>query len=318
MELQRSLVSVVIPCYKQAHFLPKAIESVLAQTYPAVEAIVVDDGSPDDTRQVASRYPAVRYLRQHNQGRAEARNAGFRACGGEYVIFLDADDRLTPVAVESHLRCLAADPNAGFVVGDLDHITSDGSYSYSPRWPLLTANHYEELLKANHVANTMAVMFRRSVLEEIGGFDPRCEPAEDYEMLLRAARCSPSRHHHTVVAQYRRHGTNTSRQGAVMLHAMHHVMESQRPWVQGVPRLESARQKGAIYWRDHFGAVAIKEVYNEIRRGHFSHATHAVLVVASYVRGRLVLLPWKNRRKFLKALQRHLGLNKISSSRRQV
>jgi hypothetical protein len=95
-------------------------------------------------------------------------------------------------------------------------------------------------------------------------------------------------------------------------------MQSQRQWVQGVPRLESARQEGAIYWRDHFGAVAIKEVYREIRRGHFFHATHAALTVASRVRGRLVLLPWQNRKKFLKALQRHLGLTKISSSRRQV
>jgi glycosyltransferase involved in cell wall biosynthesis len=318
MELERSLISVVIPCYKQAHFLPEAIESVLAQTYPAVEAIVVDDGSPDDTRQIASRYPAVRYLRQHNQGRAEARNAGFRACGGEYLIFLDADDRLTPVAVESHLRCFAADPEAGFVVGGLDHITSDGSYSYSPRWPLLTTAHYEELLKANHVANTMAVMFRRSVLEEVGGFDPRCEPAEDYEMLLRAARCSPSRHHPTVVAQYRRHTTNTSRQGAVMLHAMHHVMESQRRWVQGVPRLEAARQKGALYWRDHFGTVASKEVYREIRRGNFSRAARAAVALASHLRGRLALLPWKHRKKLLKTLRLHLGMTKTPSSSKQV
>lgn len=316
MELQRSLVSVVIPCYKQAHFLPEAIESVLAQTYPALETIVVDDGSPDETRQVASHYPAVRYLRQQNQGRAEARNAGSRACGGEYVIFLDADDRLTPVAVEAHLRCFAADPKAGFVVGDLDHIASDGSYTYSPRWPLLTTDHYEELLRANHVANTMAVMFRRSVLEEVGGFDARCEPAEDYEMLLRAARCWPSRHHRTVVAQYRRHGTNTSRQGAVMLQAMHRVMDSQRRWAEGVPRLEAARQQGMTYWRDHFGAVAIKEVYKEIRQRNFSHAVRALIALALHVRGRLALLPWKHRRKLWNALRRHLGLAKQSSGRK--
>jgi glycosyltransferase involved in cell wall biosynthesis len=316
MELEQSSVSVVIPCYKQAHFLSEAIESVLAQTYPALETIVVDDGSPDETRQVASRYHAVRYLGQQNQGRAAARNAGFRACEGEYVIFLDADDRLTPRAVEAHLRCFAADPGAGFVVGDLDHIATDGSYTYSPRWPLLTTNHYEELLKANHVANTMAVMFRRSVLEKVGGFDMRCEPAEDYEMLLRAARCFPSRHHRNVVAQYRRHATNTSRQGAVMLHAMHRVMESQDPWVKGVPRLEAARQQGMIYWRDHFGAVAIKEAYNEIRRRNFSHALRAVIALALHVRGRLALLPWKHRKKLWKALRRHLGLSKQSSGRK--
>ena len=73
------VVSVVIPCYRQAHFLPEAIESVLAQTYPHFEIIVVDDGSPDDTRAVAGRYPGVRCLRQRNRGLSAARNAGLAA-----------------------------------------------------------------------------------------------------------------------------------------------------------------------------------------------------------------------------------------------
>ena len=90
------VVSVVIPCYRQAHFLPDAIESVLAQTYPHFEIIVVDDGSPDDTRAVAGRYPGVRCLRQRNRGLSAARNAGLAASIGTYVVFLDADDRLTP------------------------------------------------------------------------------------------------------------------------------------------------------------------------------------------------------------------------------
>ena len=65
----------------------------------------------------------------------------------------------------------------------------------------------------NHVANTIAVMFRREVLEQLGGFKPACSPAEDYELLLRAARLFPSRHHRTVVAQYRRHADEPFPQG---------------------------------------------------------------------------------------------------------
>ena len=65
----------------------------------------------------------------------------------------------------------------------------------------------------NHVANTIAVMFRREVLEQLGGFKPACSPAEDYELLLRAARLFPSRHHRTVVAQYRRHAAESFPQG---------------------------------------------------------------------------------------------------------
>jgi glycosyltransferase involved in cell wall biosynthesis len=298
---------VVIPSYKQARFLPQAIESVLAQTTRDVEAVILDDGSPDNTSDIAKRYPSVCCLRQGNKGVAEARNAGFGASRGQFIIFLDADDRLTPRAVESHLLCFEAHPEAGFVVGDIDHISTDGSYVYSPRWPALEKNHYEELLRANHVANTMAVMFRRSTLEGIGGFDQRCEPAEDYEILLRAAGLVASAHHHTVVAQYRRHETNTSRKGATMLRAMDYVMKSQRDRVHGNPRLESAWRQGKVYWLDHFGAVAIKEIYRDFSRRDFSQAAHAFATLAWHLRGRLAILPWKHRRKALRAVRRRLG-----------
>ncbi len=91
---EEALVSVVIPCYKQAHFLPEAIKSVLAQTYSGVEAIVVDDGSPDNTSEVACRHRDVRCIRQQNQGLSGARNTGLRESRGSFVMFLDADDRL--------------------------------------------------------------------------------------------------------------------------------------------------------------------------------------------------------------------------------
>src|SRR5215212_9690625 len=92
------LVSVVIPCYNQAHFLSEAIESVLAQTHPNFEIIVVDDGSTDNTSEVAARYPGVRHIRQDNQGLAAARNTGLRESKGTCLVFLDADDRLLPNA----------------------------------------------------------------------------------------------------------------------------------------------------------------------------------------------------------------------------
>ena len=87
----------------------------------------------------------------------------------------------------------------------------------------------------NHVANTIAVMFRREVLEQLGGFKPACSPAEDYDLLLRAARLFPSRHHRTVVAQYRRHAMSLSRKGTLMLRAMNHVMRLQREEVRTIP-----------------------------------------------------------------------------------
>jgi hypothetical protein len=92
------------------------------------------------------------------------------------VLFLGADDRLMPSAVEAHLSCVREHPDAGFVVGDIDQINDEGLYLYSPRWPLLRRVFYEELLGANHVANTIAVMFRRWVFPQIGDFDRSCTP----------------------------------------------------------------------------------------------------------------------------------------------
>jgi glycosyltransferase involved in cell wall biosynthesis len=249
---------------------------------------------------VVARYPHVRYVRQQNRGLAEARNAGFRASTGAYVVFLDADDRLIPNAVESHLSCFAKHPEAGFVVGDIDQISLDGSHADSPRWPVLEANHYEEMLRVNHVANTIAVMFRRSVIEQLGGFNASCSPAEDYELLLRAARLFPSAHHHTVVAQYRRHPANLSRKGTVMLRAMHRVMEMQLPLLGRNPCLIKAWRKGERYWRDRFGPTTIKQVYAHLRRGELWRAICAAAALLWYVRGRLFVFPW---------IYRHEGLN---------
>ncbi len=299
----KPLVSVVIPCYKQAHLLPESIGSVLEQTYAPVEVVVVDDGSPDGTKEVALSYPGVRCIRQNNQGLSAARNTGFRGSRGKYIMFLDADDRLTPHALEAHLRCFAEHPEALFVVGDIDLIETDGSYRESPRWPLLEANFYEEMLRVNHVANTIAVMFRRSALEQLGDFDISLPAAEDYEMLLRAARLFPSAHHRTVVAQYRRYDASMSKNGVLMLRAMQRVMYGQIPWVKGNARLEAAHRRGRIYWRERYGAVTIKEMYRLFRRGDLVRATRAFLALVWHVRERLLLLPWKHRRRVFELIR---------------
>jgi glycosyltransferase involved in cell wall biosynthesis len=307
-EEQAALVSVIIPCYNQAQFLAEAIESMLAQTYREIEIIVVDDGSPDDTREVVSRYPGVRYMRQENQGLASARNTGFKQSKGEYVVFLDADDHLTPNAIESHLSCFAEHSETGFVVGDIDHMTLNGSYAGSPRWPLLESNQYEALLRVNHVANTIAVMFRRGVLEQLGGFKPACSPAEDYELLLRAARFFPSRHHRTVVAQYRRYSAGLSRKGTLMLRAMNHVMRLQREQVKDDPVLLSAWRQGNAYWKNHFGAAAVKELLECLRSEQLGGAATAGAALIRFVGFRIFVLPWKRRRWLLNLLRQKSGV----------
>lgn len=96
-------ISVIIPCYKQAHFLAETIESVLAQSHKAHEIIVVNDGSPDNASEVAKSYPVI-LVEKKNGGLASARNAGIAVATGEYIMCLDSDDLLRPDALKEHLE----------------------------------------------------------------------------------------------------------------------------------------------------------------------------------------------------------------------
>src|SRR5215203_3209221 len=111
------LVSVIIPCYNQGAFLAESVQSALSQTYPCVEIVVVNDGSTDDTEAVAARFPEVRCVTQENRGLAGARNRGLAESRGDLLIFLDADDRLLPGAIDTGVRVLSQDSAAAFAAG---------------------------------------------------------------------------------------------------------------------------------------------------------------------------------------------------------
>ena len=104
------MISVVIPCYNQGRYLEEAVTSAVSGPH-RVEVIVVDDGSTDETPQVAARHPGLRYVRQDNRGLAAARNRGLAESTGDLVVFLDADDRLMPRGLDTGARALAAHPN---------------------------------------------------------------------------------------------------------------------------------------------------------------------------------------------------------------
>ena len=139
---QPNLVSAIVPCYNQAHFLSEAIASILNQTYPHYEIIVIDDGSTDDTSAVAARQPGVRCIRTKNEGLAAARNTGLRASAGDYVVFLDADDRLLPEAFEAGVGCLNAHAECAMVYGHVKLVDAAGSPLPSPRQFSVDAEHY--------------------------------------------------------------------------------------------------------------------------------------------------------------------------------
>lgn len=121
--------SVVIPAYNAGATITRALDSVLAQTWPAHEIIVVDDGSSDNTKEVVTAYgDRVTYLQQKNAGPSAARNRGVEATNGDWVAFLDADDWYYPGRLQAHAEMIAADPGLDFLVASFDYLDAEGKF----------------------------------------------------------------------------------------------------------------------------------------------------------------------------------------------
>jgi glycosyltransferase involved in cell wall biosynthesis len=185
--LQNALVSVIIPTYNRAPLLRAAVESVLAQTYPLVEIIVVDDGSTDSTAQAMGAYVGrVKYIRQENAGVSAARNRGFHESTGEFVGFLDDDDIYFPEKIARQVSCLIEMKGCPFV--HCRYLLMNEAGQYLNRIGLLPeGNIFGELLCRNFLWMS-APLIRRDCLEQVGGFDETLSTAADYDLWLRLAR----------------------------------------------------------------------------------------------------------------------------------
>jgi glycosyltransferase involved in cell wall biosynthesis len=257
------LVSVVIPCYNHARFLGEAIESVLAQTYPRVEIIVVDDGSRDHTADVAALYPSVHYVRQDNQGLAAARNTGLRESRGDILVFLDADDRLVPEALEHGVHHLLNSPESAFVSGRYRYIQEDGSVLREYGQQPADRDPYAAFLRGNYIGMHATVAYRRSVLEAEGGFNPSLPACEDYDLYLRIARKHAVSVHDHLVAEYRQHGQNMSRDPRLMLKTVLAVLHSNKEYVDANDRYQEAYRAGVTSWREHYSQAFFEQIHTQ-------------------------------------------------------
>jgi glycosyltransferase involved in cell wall biosynthesis len=275
------LVSVIIPCYRQAHFLADSIGSVLRQTHPGVEVVVIDDGSPDNTEAVVRQYPGVRYLRQKNAGVSAARNAGIRASRGGYVMFLDADDRLLPDAVSRGLQRFHEDSGLGMVAGHFRVIGFDGRVIASPSSRAVHHDHYLSLLHDYFIGPPGVMLFRREVVEQLGGFDAANNAAADYEIVLRVARTFPIQVHEDVVLEYRRYAGSMSANPGAMLAATMAVVRQQRPHVKGITGGREAYRAAVGHWRRAWGEPLIERAWSDISS---RRAARAVADLAALIR----------------------------------
>jgi glycosyltransferase involved in cell wall biosynthesis len=179
-------ICAVITTYNRASIVPRAIDSVLAQTRPVDELIVVDDGSADNTREVVCRYgPPVRYVYQQNRGLSAARNTGAREAKSEWVAFLDDDDEWFPGKNDRHIDALRAAPDAAMSYGGPLWVGRNGETRFlrpdppDKLWPGI---------RLKSPISPCAVLVRRDEFLAVGGFNEALRCVEDWEFAVRFVR----------------------------------------------------------------------------------------------------------------------------------
>lgn len=271
-------VTVVIPCFNQACFLPAAVASVRAQRCEGVECLVVNDGSTDDTTRIASGL-GVHVIEQSNQGVSAARNAGLAAARSELVVFLDADDELLPDAIARGSAALGSDRTAAAVVGRCQVMNARGEPLPAVHHEVDPSNLYGEWLSRNFVWTPGAAMFRRDALIGIGGFRAALGPAADYDVYLRLARTGRVRFIAQDMVRYRQHEASMSRDPALMLRATLAVLR--RESREAPPSMRARLRHGRASWRRWYGEQIVDRLradWHAGRRGRRQLRAVATLV----------------------------------------
>jgi glycosyltransferase involved in cell wall biosynthesis len=233
------LVSVVVPTYNSAAYIGECLDSVFRQSGPfALDVIVVDDGSTDDTvAQVRNGYPA-RCIEQANRGPAAARNVALGLARGDYVAFLDSDDLWPDGKLARQVEVLQRHPDVGLVFGDCRQFDENGPRAQTlfesgglgaAFWgdPLYVIDPYAKLMRGNFIT-TGSIVMRRTCVATVGQFDESLRLVEDLEYWLRIALRYPIAHLDDVCLLRRRHAENTSRDPIAMSLAFLRVLEKHR------------------------------------------------------------------------------------------
>ncbi len=237
------LVTVVMPVYNGGPYVGRAIESVLSQSYTHFELIVVDDCSADDSLQVIERYRADQRIvvlrNETNAGVAASRNRALARSRGRYVTFLDQDDEWLSRKLELQLAAIADHPGVGLLHAEYARIDPVGqlmgqagelppSRFANPDATVEVGDVFAEIFVCNDI-QPLTSMIPRSVLDEVGHFDPSLRGTDDYELWLRIARRYPVAHLRTIVGFWRTHPGQVSNRGyeqlSMRLRAIDSILE---------------------------------------------------------------------------------------------
>lgn len=222
------LVTVVIATNRGGAFLREAVDSVRAQTYAAVELIVVDDGSPEpfEIADAAARVPGARVVRQAAAGPSVARNLGARLASGSYLAFLDDDDRWHPQRIAAAVGRLEADATAVLAYCAMRTVDAEGRVLVEADQRAVT----DRLEVARRATGILLpnVLVRAEAFALVGGFHSRIRFAEDLDLVLRLAESGPFAFEPAVLVDYRAHAANSTRRHRALARGIDAVLRLHR------------------------------------------------------------------------------------------
>lgn len=202
-------LSVIIPVYNAERHIRAAIESILAEQYPSLEIITVDDGSTDASAQIVQSFPEVTYYYQTNKGPAAARNLGIKQAKGEFILFLDADDLFPQGKIRLQLNYFEQKPEIQITLGKSQVFFEEGASDAVFRFTDDSHQMLNILLGSG--------IYRRSLFDQIGFFDESLYFGEDFDFYNRVReRGIPMLVTNDIVLLYRRHSTNMTQEMDLM------------------------------------------------------------------------------------------------------
>jgi glycosyltransferase involved in cell wall biosynthesis len=272
-------VSVIIPAYNAAAYLPHSIESVMRQTFADWEIVLVDDGSTDQTAAVWEDYQPklqdqLKYVHQPNRGIAAARNTAMRSARGEFIALLDADDVWLPQRLERGVEILDGDPETGLVHARVARIDGNGAVigqlKVEPKYLSGRIAHNIYTRRAHIICPT--VIFRRNCLQTTGPFDETLRTTEDRDLWFRIARQSKVSYINEVLAYYRLSPLSITKD-------LNGLLKGQIQFVT------KHYQSGACTRMEHLEALG--NIYRELgdslfREGNLTPAIHSYLRAVRY------------------------------------
>jgi glycosyltransferase involved in cell wall biosynthesis len=281
------LVSVIIPAHNAGRYLRECIDSVLSQSYPSLEIIVVDDGSTDDTPRIMSEFgDRIVAIRQDNAGAAAARNAGLFRARGKYIAFLDADDVWRPDKLERQVEVLEASPDVGVVFSRwmLWYPNSDGTYppmeaiSEPAVGAEISSPDYADLL-LDCTLFTSTVVMRREVVNRIGGFAWDLRRGQDYDYWLRASRVTRIKSVELELALYRMDNDAIAKKAGGVNWELQVVSRAVSLWGNKAP---NGRTVPMAKLRRRFWALSYQFGYVQFKQRSFRLAAKAFATALRY------------------------------------